>query len=107
GDVLIDGRPASDYTLRRLRSSIGFVLQEPFLFSTTIRENIAFGNPDVTDEQIVDAAKRAQAHDFIMKMPKAYQTLLGERGMGLSGGQKQRLSIRSEERRAGKEWRFA
>ncbi|HLR01948.1 MAG TPA: ABC transporter ATP-binding protein [Virgibacillus sp.] len=93
GDVLIDGRPASDYTLRRLRSSIGFVLQEPFLFSTTIRENIAFGNPDVTDEQIVDAAKRAQAHDFIMKMPKAYQTLLGERGMGLSGGQKQRLSI--------------
>lgn len=93
GDVLIDGRPASDYTLRRLRSSIGFVLQEPFLFSTTIRENIAFGNPDVTDEQIVDAAKRAQAHDFIMKMPKGYQTLLGERGMGLSGGQKQRLSI--------------
>src|SRR5699024_4401279 len=55
GDVLIDGRPASDYTLRRLRSSIGFVLQEPFLFSTTIRESIAFGNPDVTDEQIVDA----------------------------------------------------
>src|SRR5699024_9104060 len=61
--------------------------------TTTIRENIAFASTDVTDEQIVDAAKRAQAHDFIMKMPKAYQTLLGERGMGLSGGQKQRLSI--------------
>lgn len=93
GEVLVDGRPVSDYKLKTLRSHIGFVLQEPFLFSTTIRENIAYGRPDVPDEQIIDAAKRAQAHDFIMSMPKGYDTLLGERGMGLSGGQKQRIAI--------------
>ncbi|MFC4556949.1 ABC transporter ATP-binding protein [Virgibacillus kekensis] len=93
GEVLVDGRPVDDYKLKTLRSNIGFVLQEPFLFSTTIRENIAYGVPDATDEQIIDAAKRAQAHDFIMEMPKGYDTMLGERGMGLSGGQKQRISI--------------
>lgn len=93
GEVLVDGRPVSDYKLKTLRSHIGFVLQEPFLFSMTIRENIAYGRPDVPDEQIIDAAKRAQAHDFIMSMPKGYDTLLGERGMGLSGGQKQRIAI--------------
>ena len=93
GEVLVDGRPVADYQLKTLRSHIGFVLQEPFLFSTTIRENIAYGRPYVKDEQIIDAAKRAQAHDFIMKMPRGYDTLLGERGMGLSGGQKQRIAI--------------
>ncbi|HLQ71322.1 MAG TPA: ABC transporter ATP-binding protein, partial [Bacillota bacterium] len=93
GDVLVDGRPVEDYKLKTLRSNIGFILQEPFLFSTSIRENIAFGNPDLSDEKIIEAAKRAQAHDFIMEMPKGYDTMLGERGMGLSGGQKQRLSI--------------
>ncbi|MBP1968258.1 ATP-binding cassette subfamily B protein/subfamily B ATP-binding cassette protein MsbA [Virgibacillus natechei] len=93
GEVLVDGRPVSDYKLKALRMGIGFVLQEPFLFSTTIRENIAYGNPEMSDEQIIDAAKRAQAHDFIMEMPKGYDTLLGERGMGLSGGQKQRIAI--------------
>ncbi|AXI08943.1 ATP-binding cassette domain-containing protein [Oceanobacillus sp. 143] len=93
GEVLVDGRLVSDYRLRNLRKHIGFVLQEPFLFSTTIRENIAYGNPNVTNEQIMDAAKRAQAHDFIMEMPKGYNTMLGERGMGLSGGQKQRIAI--------------
>lgn len=93
GEVLIDGRPVSDYDLKILRNHIGFVLQESFLFSTSIKENIAYGNPDATDEQIIDAAKRAQAHDFIMEMPKGYDTLLGERGMGLSGGQKQRIAI--------------
>lgn len=93
GEVLVDGRPVTDYKLKALRSHIGFVLQEPFLFSTTIRENIAYGRPEMTDEQIIDAAKRAQAHDFIMKMPHGYDTLLGERGMGLSGGQKQRIAI--------------
>ncbi|MBN6206074.1 ABC transporter ATP-binding protein [Ralstonia pickettii] len=93
GEVLVDGRPVTDYKLKALRSHIGFVLQEPFLFSTTIRENIAYGRPEMTDEQIMDAAKRAQAHDFIMKMPHGYDTLLGERGMGLSGGQKQRIAI--------------
>ena len=93
GEVLVDGRPVSDYKLKTLRKAIGFVLQEPFLFSTTIRENIAYGNPDISDEQIIASAKRAQAHEFIMEMPKGYDTLLGERGMGLSGGQKQRIAI--------------
>ena len=93
GEVLVDGLHVSDYKLKTLRSHIGFVLQEPFLFSTSIRENIAYGRPEVTDEQVLAAAKRAQAHDFIMKLPKGYDTLLGERGMGLSGGQKQRIAI--------------
>lgn len=93
GEVLLDGRPVSDYKLKTLRSQIGFVLQEPFLFSTTIRENISYGNPEVTEDQIVQAAKMAQAHDFIMELPNGYDTLLGERGMGLSGGQKQRIAI--------------
>ncbi|GGN58433.1 ABC transporter ATP-binding protein [Oceanobacillus indicireducens] len=93
GEVLVDGELVSDYELKSLRSQIGFVLQEPFLFSTSIRENIAYGRPDISDEQVIDAAKRAQAHDFIMQLPKGYDTLLGERGMGLSGGQKQRIAI--------------
>ncbi|QGH34368.1 ATP-binding cassette domain-containing protein [Gracilibacillus salitolerans] len=93
GEVLIDGKPTSSYSIKWLRKHIGFVLQESFLFSTTIRENIAYGNPDASMEEIVAAAKRAQAHDFIMEMPNGYDTLLGERGMGLSGGQKQRIAI--------------
>ncbi|UOQ48014.1 ABC transporter ATP-binding protein/permease [Gracilibacillus caseinilyticus] len=93
GEVLVDGRPTSSYTLKSLRKNIGFVLQESFLFSTTIKENISYGNPDATMDEIIAAAKRAQAHEFIMEMPKGYDTLLGERGMGLSGGQKQRIAI--------------
>ncbi|SFD83828.1 ATP-binding cassette, subfamily B/ATP-binding cassette, subfamily B, MsbA [Lentibacillus persicus] len=93
GAVLVDGRPVSDYKLKTLRKHIGFVLQESFLFSTTIRENIRYGNPELSEEAIIDAAKRAQAHDFIMEMPMGYDTMLGERGMGLSGGQKQRIAI--------------
>ncbi|ASK63642.1 multidrug ABC transporter ATP-binding protein [Virgibacillus phasianinus] len=93
GEVLVDGIPVENYKFKTLRSHIGFVLQESFLFSTSIRENIAYGNPDLKEEQIIDAAKRAQAHDFIMEMPKGYDTMLGERGMGLSGGQKQRIAI--------------
>jgi len=93
GEVLVDDEPVENYELKSLRSAIGFVLQEPFLFSTTIRENIAYGNPEVSDEAVIMAAKRAQAHDFIMKMPKGYDTMLGERGLGLSGGQKQRIAI--------------
>lgn len=69
------------------------MLQESFLFSTSIKENIAYGNPDATIEEVVDAAKRAQAHEFIMELSDGYDTLLGERGMGLSGGQKQRIAI--------------
>ncbi len=93
GEVLVDGKPTSSYSLKWLRRHIGFVLQESFLFSTTIKENIAYGNPDASMDEIIAAAKRAQAHDFIMEMPKGYDTLLGERGMGLSGGQKQRIAI--------------
>src|SRR5699024_8420682 len=93
GHISIDGKPVTDYSLRALRGAVGFVLQEPFLFSMTIRDNIAYGNPEATEEDIIEAAKRAQAHDFIMQMPKGYDTLLGERGMGLSGGQKQRIAI--------------
>lgn len=93
GEVLIDGRPVEDYDLKILRRAIGFVLQEAFLFSMTIRENIAYGNPEVSDDEVIEAAKRAQAHDFIMRLPKGYDTMLGERGMGLSGGQKQRIAI--------------
>lgn len=93
GEVLVDNRPVEDYQIKTLRKYIGFVLQESFLFSTSIRENIAYGRPEVSDEQIIDAAKRAQAHDFIMELPNGYDTMLGERGMGLSGGQKQRIAI--------------
>lgn len=93
GQILIDGRPVTDYSLKSLRDAVGFVLQEPFLFSMTIRDNIAYGAPEADEEIIIEAAKRAQAHDFIMAMPDGYDTLLGERGMGLSGGQKQRIAI--------------
>ncbi|MCU9612264.1 ABC transporter ATP-binding protein/permease [Caldibacillus lycopersici] len=93
GEVLIDGINVKDYDLNTLRTQIGFVLQESFLFSSTIKANIAYGRPDVSMEDIVNAAKRADAHNFIMELPDGYDTLLGERGMGLSGGQKQRIAI--------------
>lgn len=93
GQILIDGRPVDHYKLDTLRKHIGVVLQESFLFSTTIRDNIAYGQADIAEEKIIDAAKRAQAHDFIMELPEGYDTMLGERGMGLSGGQKQRIAI--------------
>ncbi|MCP8616044.1 ABC transporter ATP-binding protein [Salirhabdus salicampi] len=93
GKVLVDGVEVEDYSLLTLRKNIGFVLQESFLFSTSIKENIRYGNPDASMEDVIDAAKRAQAHDFIMEMPDGYDTMLGERGMGLSGGQKQRIAI--------------
>lgn len=93
GEVLIDGKSVNSYSLTALRRNVGFVLQESFLFSTTIKENISYGRPEVTLEQVIEAAKRAQAHEFIMELPKGYETVLGERGMGLSGGQKQRIAI--------------
>lgn len=93
GEVLVDGKPTTAYELKGLRKHIGFVLQESFLFSTTIKANIAYGNPEASMEEIIAAAKRAQAHEFIMEMPNGYDTMLGERGMGLSGGQKQRIAI--------------
>lgn len=93
GQVLLDGRNITDYSIQTLRSNIGFVMQESFLFSSTIRANIAYGKPNATMEEIIDAAKRAQAHEFVMELPNGYDTMLGERGMGLSGGQKQRIAI--------------
>lgn len=93
GVVKIDGIPVNEYTLPSLRSKIGFVLQESFLFSSSIKSNISYGYPDASMEEIIDAAKRANAHDFIMELPKGYDTMLGERGLGLSGGQKQRIAI--------------
>ncbi|WP_018662979.1 ABC transporter ATP-binding protein [Heyndrickxia acidiproducens] len=93
GEVLIDGRPVRQYTLHSLRHSIGCVMQESFLFSSTIKANIAYGRPDAAMDEIIYAAKKAQAHDFIMELPDRYDTMLGERGIGLSGGQKQRIAI--------------
>jgi subfamily B ATP-binding cassette protein MsbA len=93
GRVLIDGVDVRDYELQGLRAQIGFVLQETILFRATVRENIAYGRPDASDEEIVEAAKLANAHGFIDRMPKGYDTLLGERGQTLSGGERQRIGI--------------
>lgn len=93
GSVLIDGHDLRDVTIDSLRSQIGIVLQETNLFTGTIRDNIAFGRPDATIEEVIDAAKAAAAHDFIMEFPDGYDTRVGERGATLSGGQKQRVAI--------------
>lgn len=93
GQITLDGSDLRDLHLESLRRNIGIVFQENFLFSNTIAENIAFGNPDATAEQIMRAAEIACAHHFIMEMEKGYNTLLGEGGMNLSGGQRQRLAI--------------
>ncbi len=93
GAVLIDGIDVRDVTIESLRRQIGIVLQETNLFTGTIRENIAFGRPDATDEEVEAAAKAAAAHDFIVQMPLGYATPVGERGTTLSGGQKQRIAI--------------
>ncbi len=93
GGVLIDGRPVSDYPLATLRAAIGFVPQETFLFSDTIRENIAFGVPEATDAEIEEAARKAHIATEILEFPQGFGTIVGERGMTLSGGQKQRTAI--------------
>ncbi len=93
GEILVDGRNVRDITLDSLRRHIGIVPQEAFLFSATVAENIGYGRPQSTADDIIAAAKLAQAHDFIMEMPKGYDTQIGERGVRLSGGQKQRLSL--------------
>jgi len=93
GHIRIDGTDVRDMALQHLRTCIGMVLQESFLFTGSIRDNIRFGKPEATDEEVEAVAKAAQAHDFIMKMPDGYNTRLGQRGINLSGGQKQRLSI--------------
>jgi len=93
GRVLIDGKDVRDVTLTSLRSAIGIVLQETTLFTGTIRDNIAFGRPDASLDEVIAAAKAAAAHDFIMSFPQGYDTPVGERGATLSGGQKQRIAI--------------
>ena len=93
GKILLDGVDIKDVKVRQLRKNIGMVLQDSILFSDSIRENIALGKPDATMEEIMEAAKAANAHDFIMNLPEQYETKVGERGVKLSGGQKQRVSI--------------
>ena len=93
GRVLIDGVAVTDYRLDRLREQIGFVLQDTVLFAGSIRDNIAYGRPEATPEEIIQAAKMANAHDFISEMPHGYDSMVGERGLTLSGGQRQRIGI--------------
>jgi len=93
GRVTIDGADVRDLKLASLRGEIGVISQDPFLFSATVRENIAFGTPNATDEQVEQAARLAQAPEFIAKLPELYDTVIGERGITLSGGQRQRIAI--------------
>jgi ABC-type multidrug transport system fused ATPase/permease subunit len=93
GRLIIDGADVRDVTLTSLRRAIAVISQDPFLFSTTVRENIAFGAPDATDEEVEQAARLAQAHEFIAELPQGYDTVVGERGITLSGGQRQRIAI--------------
>lgn len=93
GRILLDGIDLRDYRLADLRNQYSIVLQEPVLFSTSIAENIAYARPTATDEEIVEAAKAANAHDFIISLPQGYETQVGERGMQLSGGERQRISL--------------
>jgi ATP-binding cassette subfamily B protein len=91
--VLLDGQDVRHVTVNSLRRQIGIVLQDTTLFATTIRENIAFGRPGASEEEIISAAEDAAAHDFILEFPEGYETYVGEQGATLSGGQKQRIAI--------------
>ena len=93
GSIVVDGVDIRNYSVGEYRRNIGLVLQEPFLFYGTIAENIAYGRPEATHEQIVAAARAARAHDFILRLPNAYDSIVGERGQLLSGGERQRISI--------------
>ena len=93
GDIKIDGNSIYDLSLKSLRENIGIVQQEVFLFTGTIKENIMYGNLNATDEEVIEAAKKANIHEFIMELDDGYNTYIGERGVKLSGGQKQRISI--------------
>ncbi|MBQ0110668.1 MAG: ABC transporter ATP-binding protein, partial [Oscillospiraceae bacterium] len=93
GEVLVDGRNVNDITFESLRQNIGIVQQDVFLFDGTIKENILYGDPNATDEMVIEAAKRANIHEFVEKLDHGYDTNIGERGVRLSGGQKQRISI--------------
>jgi ATP-binding cassette, subfamily B, bacterial len=93
GHVLLDGADVRDIELTSLRRAIGVISQDPFLFSATVRENITFGAPELTDDEVVAVARLAQAHEFVERLPQGYDTVIGERGITLSGGQRQRLAI--------------
>ena len=93
GRVLVDGVDVRDVELAALRSAIGVIPQDPFLFSTTVRENIAFGRIGMSDAEVERAARLAQAHEFVERLPQGYETVIGERGITLSGGQRQRIAI--------------
>jgi ATP-binding cassette subfamily B multidrug efflux pump len=93
GRVTLDGADLRDIPLHALRTQVGIALQEPVLFSGTVRDNIRYGRPEVTEEEVIAAAQAAQAHDFIVAFPDGYDTLVGQRGVNLSGGQKQRIAI--------------
>jgi ATP-binding cassette, subfamily B, bacterial len=93
GTIQLDGVSLKELKLEQIRGSIGYVFQETYLFGSTVRDNIMFGNPEASEEEMVQAAKAAYAHDFIMELPDGYDTVVGERGIKLSGGQKQRISI--------------
>src|SRR5207247_3525305 len=93
GGILIDGVDIRSVTLASLRQQIGIVTQETVLFDDTVANNVAYGSPDASRERIEGAARAANAHDFILALPKGYQTMIGERGQRLSGGQRQRLAI--------------
>lgn len=93
GTITLDGIPTQRLSFEDLRNPLGFVFQETYLFGHTVRENILFGRPDASEQEVVNAAKAAYAHDFIMKLPEQYDTNIGERGVKLSGGQRQRIAI--------------
>jgi ATP-binding cassette subfamily B protein len=93
GAILVDGVDVRNIALKTYRQHIGLVLQEPFLFFGTIAENIAYGKPNATRQDIVQAARLAHAHEFILRLPQSYDSLVGERGQSLSGGERQRISI--------------
>ncbi|MBR2502925.1 MAG: ATP-binding cassette domain-containing protein, partial [Oscillospiraceae bacterium] len=93
GSITLDGRNIKDITQKSLRQNIGIVQQDVYMFYGTIRDNIAYGKAGATDEEIIEAAKKANIHDFIVSLPDGYNTFVGERGTRLSGGQKQRISI--------------
>ena len=93
GVVKVDGVDIRNYPIEEYRRHIGIVLQEPFLFFGTIAENISYGKPEATRGEIIAAAKAARAHEFILKLPEGYDSIVGERGQSLSGGERQRISI--------------
>ncbi len=93
GRILLDGHDLRDIRIRSLRRHVAVVLQDTFLFNTTVRENLLYGNPDASEEEMIAAAKAAHAHEFIMELPRGYDTEIGERGVKLSGGQRQRLAL--------------